>query len=284
MPQRLHQDYETFSLADLKKVGAYHYARHPSTEILCAAFALDDQPPMLWHPAMSDRELAAIDPYFDALENPEIPIYAFNAQFEITIGESLMEKTWGIKAPDIHRYHCIQSIARRANLPASLDKLSEVLGNKEVKDKKGKKLIKLFCEMQKDKDATKHKPAVPAHRVWPKDRPKEFAEFLAYCAQDVRTDQEALRKLSYFEDAFNDANFTLTAVINARGVPVNLPALQHAQKLIDEETEVVSAKFRELTGINITQGAEFLKWLHGEGVHLDDLQAETIEVYLKENT
>lgn len=33
-------DYETYSEADIKKVGAYEYAAHPSTDILCAAFAV----------------------------------------------------------------------------------------------------------------------------------------------------------------------------------------------------------------------------------------------------
>ncbi len=43
MSQHLHIDFETFSKQDIRDVGAYRYAFDPSTEILCAAMALDDE-------------------------------------------------------------------------------------------------------------------------------------------------------------------------------------------------------------------------------------------------
>ena len=40
----LHRDYETRSNANLPKVGVDKYAADPSTEVLCAAYAVDDGP------------------------------------------------------------------------------------------------------------------------------------------------------------------------------------------------------------------------------------------------
>jgi len=40
----LHRDYETRSNANLPKVGVDKYAADPSTEVLCAAYAVDDDP------------------------------------------------------------------------------------------------------------------------------------------------------------------------------------------------------------------------------------------------
>ena len=40
----LHLDLETYSEVDLKKVGVDVYARHPSTEVLMTAWAVDDGP------------------------------------------------------------------------------------------------------------------------------------------------------------------------------------------------------------------------------------------------
>jgi hypothetical protein len=40
----LHRDFETRSRVDLRKVGAHRYAADPSTEILCAAYAVDAGP------------------------------------------------------------------------------------------------------------------------------------------------------------------------------------------------------------------------------------------------
>ena len=46
----LHRDYETRSRLDLRKVGAFIYAADVSTQVLCAAYAVDDDPVQLWWP------------------------------------------------------------------------------------------------------------------------------------------------------------------------------------------------------------------------------------------
>lgn len=40
--ERLFLDTETFSGVDLKKVGAYAYAEHPTTEIMICTYAIDE--------------------------------------------------------------------------------------------------------------------------------------------------------------------------------------------------------------------------------------------------
>lgn len=278
MPQHLHLDFETFSLADIKAVGAYRYAFDPSTEILCAAMALGDDEPFVWGSDAADDVCA---PFLDALEDPEVLIYAHNAMFESAICQALIEKTWGIPCPDIRRFRCTMSLARRAALPGSLDQLGEVLGLPVQKDKTGKSLMKKFSMLQPYKKATKTKPEVLPRRIRPEDDPEAFSNFMAYCAQDVRVEQAAAKKLAYFDEPINNANYQLDQVINARGVPVNLDALRHAQTLIEEETEIISQKFRELTGFEVTQGAKILAWANEQGCNLPNLQAETIDSFLE---
>ena len=61
----LHRDYETRSRAILKKVGTYRYAADPSTEVLCAAYAVDHDPVQLWipgDPVPLEFLRAALDP------------------------------------------------------------------------------------------------------------------------------------------------------------------------------------------------------------------------------
>jgi len=43
-------DFETRSVADLKKVGAWNYSKHPTTEILCMAYKLPGQDVDIWTP------------------------------------------------------------------------------------------------------------------------------------------------------------------------------------------------------------------------------------------
>lgn len=289
MPRHLHLDFETFSEVDLREVGAYRYANDPSTEILCAAMAFDDEEPVIWHCLMDELETELeCGEHIEALRRADVLIYAHNAMFESAICQALLHKTWGTFAPSLDRFRCTMSLARRASLPGKLEKLAEVLGLSQQKDNRGKALIKKFSMMQEPKKPTKKNPAgLPRRRIFPKDDPKAFAEFLEYCKQDVRTEQEVARKLKYFADPINDANYVIDQKINARGVPVNLAALRHAQKLIDEETAIVSAKFRELTGFEVTQNAVLLKWVNSfaaiEGTPFSDLQAETVDTFLEQH-
>jgi DNA polymerase bacteriophage-type len=238
--------------------------------------ALNDEDPVVWYPGAEIDEK-----YWDALEDPSVLIYAFHAAFEMAILQALCWKTWGIKCPDLKRFRCVQSLARRAALPAKLETLGEALDLPFKKDNRGKALIKKFSVLQPaKKPSKKNAQGLPPRRIYPKDEPEAFAEFCNYCAQDVRTEQSACSRLAYFDCEPNTSNYSLDAIINARGVTVNLDALRHAQKLIEEETEIVSAKFRALCGFDPTQRDVFLRWLHEKGCHLDDLQADTIEEFL----
>jgi DNA polymerase len=282
MPRHLHIDLETFSEVDIRDVGAYRYANDPSTEILCAAMAFDEEEPVAWDCTMADEwETDHLKPYFDSLCDTSVLVYAHNSMFEAAICQALLQKTWGIPCPDLSRFRCTMSLARRAALPGKLETLAEVLDLPHKKDNRGKALIKKFSVMQPAKKPTKaHPNGLPPRRIRPQDEPEAFREFVEYCRQDVRVEQMVSKRLAYFSDDLNNKNYSLDAKINARGVPVNLKALRHAQKLIEEETEIVSRQFRELTGFEVTQNAVLLKWLKERGYSGDDLQAETIESFL----
>lgn len=269
---------ESFSKADLKKVGAARYANDHSTEILCCAFALGDEDPYVWK-----QGEPLPNKYREALLNPTIFVWAHNAQFELFMMLALAMKTWSVPCPGFSRFKCTMSLARRAALPAKLEKLAEVLELKAQKDARGKTLIRKFSVMQKPKAPNKRHPdGLPARRILPSDEPEAFEEFCEYCVGDVKAEREAAHRLAYFNCEPNNSNYTLDAIINARGVPVNLPALHHAQRLIDEETEIVSEKFRQVTGFEVTQNAKLLEWCREKGEKFENLQAETIDSFLEE--
>ena len=281
--RKLHIDFETHSNCDIREVGAFRYANDPSTCILVAAMAFNDEEPVAWNCMLRERECGHLQPYWDALEDPEVLIYAHNASFEMAICIALLLKTWGVPCPSLSRFRCTASLARRAALPAKLETLAEVLQLTNQKDKRGAALIRKFSIMQPAKKPTKaHPNGLPPRRIYPNDEPEAFAEFVEYCRQDVRAEQGVAKKLAYFDEPINNANYSLDARINARGVPVNLKALRHAQKLIEEETEIVSTAFRELTGFEVTQNARLLEWVNAAGYSFDNLQAETVDTFLEE--
>ena len=65
------------SAANLKAVGARKYAQHPSTDVWCCAYAVDDGPVTIWKPG---------DPvpfeFVEAARNPGWHVVAFNDAFE----------------------------------------------------------------------------------------------------------------------------------------------------------------------------------------------------------
>lgn len=302
-------DFETRSRADLKKVGAFRYAFDPSTEILCVAIAKDDEKPLIWVPD-NGTELTAgfaasstrAELMFQEISNdPTALIYAHNgAGFEYPIAEALWQKTFGLPPPRPEQWRCTMAMARRAGLPASLDKCSQALGLTEKKDPRGMALIRKFCVPQK-KGAKARKLAaedagltiyeyekalkdtsLDEQFINPEDEPTAFKELCDYCVQDVIVEQAIHRKLKAFElKGINLRMFQSTMNINMRGFPVNLDALRKADKIIDEETDRLSAEFFKLTGFMPTQRDRVFEWFKANGFEGENLRAETLEDFFE---
>lgn len=281
--RHLHLDFETFSLADLPSVGAYRYAFDPSTEILCAAMAFDQEEPVIWYQGIHNVDEYCLEPFYEALADPNVLIYAHYAQFEMAICEALIEKTWDIPCPDLSRFRCTLSLARRAVLPGKLEKLAECLQLKNLKDKRGFALIKKFSMLQPAARVSKKNPnGLPPYRIYPKDDPEAFQEFCDYCKQDVRAEQEIAKALEYFDEPINNAGFSIDAKINSRGVTVNVSALKQAKEIIEKEKEIVANDFRRVVGLEFTQRAKYLDWINNHGYQFENLQAETVETFLED--
>lgn len=267
-----HLDFETRSRADLKKVGAARYANDPSTEILCVAIAKDDEEPRIWTYNLADEyrsgsQFQAMKLLEEISSNPEALVYAHNSSFECFISDALWQKTFGCQPPRHDQWRCTMAMARRAALPPSLDKCSQALNLTQKKDTRGGALIRKFCVPQKS-----------GSFINPADEPEAFKELCDYCVQDVRVEREIHKKLHAFElKGLHLQVFQLTLDINTRGIPVNLDALQKAQKIIDEETERLAGQFRSIAGLEHTQNAKFLVWLKDRGFKHANLQAATME-------
>jgi DNA polymerase len=262
-----HLDYESRSLADLTVVGGWHYARHPSTEILCAAIRRNNEPVLVWSPIEGFGGEGAGQLLREMLAD-DGPVYAHNATgFEVPMTEHVLTRM-GFPAIDRKRWRCTATMARRANIPPSLEKAAEALRLTNQKDKGGSALIKLFSIPRKGTTEFND----------PREHPEQFRQFLEYCRQDVMTECDVAEALKHFElkgwllDIFHE-----DISINGRGMPVNLDALRKAQALIEAEKGPAFAEFLRLTGLNPTQNAKLRVWFAENGLPLDNLQADTLE-------
>ena len=266
-------DFETYSEANIKKVGAYRYAADPSTEILIFAISEDGAPPVTWDATNGGDE--AIEMFRKAVDTGSI-IYAHNSQFEAAICKYVLTRQLGIDCPDLSVWRCSAAMARRAAIPSSLAQCGEFLGIEKAKDKEGGRLIQKFSVPRKP---TKSDQRV---RIYPHDEPEEFQRFVDYCVRDVEAEQEITATLHKFElTGAVLASFQLDARINDRGVPVDVETLKHCDRLVNEYSAKKVQEFRELVGLNPTQGAKIIAWAKPLGYPYDNLQAATVEKFLE---
>src|SRR6516165_10790042 len=175
----LFRDYETRGVLPLGKVGVHRYAADTRTEVLCCAFAIDDQPGKLWTPG------DAIPAEFrEAASNPNWIGVAHNASFEIAIEELLLAPRYGWPLIPLKSQRCTLAMASALALPGKLEKLADVLEFSQRKDVAGHRLM---LAMSKPRRARKGENTDQVH--WFDDH-ERLQMLYAYCMVDVEVERE----------------------------------------------------------------------------------------------
>jgi len=261
-PTRLHHDHETFSEVDLKKAGLSLYSRDPSTEILMTGFALDDGPVKQWVPAEGDPMPAELE---DALLDPEIKKYAWNAQFE----RYLWKYCYGLDIP-LEQWRDPMVMALAASFPGALLKCGEALNLDEKYLKKdGHRLINWFSKMR---PATK---TMPRRRVHWWQKPALWKEYLEYNVWDVRSERKIYRILRKYDLPQEEWDlWCIDQEINERGIPVNMEMCENIIEVRDELVQRRLKRMKEISGLdNPNANGQLLGWLQENGYRFDDLKA-----------
>ncbi len=269
-------DFETRSQADLKKVGAYEYARHPSTDILCACWAFADGEVDIWHPAFEDlaykQAVRKVDRTHDdllrnvppmnlwsAIKRGEL-IEAHNAFFERCIWHWVMVKKYGWPEVPHESWRCSAAKASSYALRRKLEHVALDLGVTDQKDMAGHRLM---LKMSKPRKPTKGDPDSPWHQ-----KRADLDALFAYCAQDVRTERavsDQLRPLPPVEQAI----FQLDQAINWRGIHCDRPLVDGALKIgaaVDAAAKIELGEITDERVTKVTHRVPFLDWLEEQGV------------------
>lgn len=267
-----HLDFETYSELDIRKVGGYRYARHPSTEVLIARFLLPgDTYPEEWLPRTQpppERLCAWV--------RGGGKVGAHNASFERAVWRWCLRRMHP-SVPEVkdNQWVCTAAKAAASGLPRSLEKALKALGSEVEKDLEGAKLIKVFCSPRKP---TKHDPRT---RILPEDDPVRFKRFSEYCATDVLGEvvlDEALPDLIPRQRRM----FLLDMAMNDRGLPIDLPMVRKALNVVRALEDDISKKVSALTGgLKATQVAKMLDMFAERGIELENMRAETVRQALK---
>ena len=262
MTPRATIDIETRSPVDLKEAGAYIYARHPDTWILCMAYHVPGMSHVgLWNaawPALGIEDSGPPDILIEWILSGGA-VEAHNAQFE----RCLLAK----KAPDWWIdpvvWYCSAAKAAAAGLPRHLDQVSNVIGD-QPKDAEGYKLMRKVSNSR-----LKRLPTAD-----------DLQRLYDYCRQDVRAEMsvsEAVPDLSPAEQRL----FDLDVVINDRGVCFDVELARIADDLATLQMERVRQEFEALTGIERpTMVKQLVEWICHHGVFTDTLAKDHLTFLL----
>jgi|SRR6202166_1550703 len=250
-------DFETASAVDLKKAGAWRYAEDPTTEILCAAVGTMDGDVFVWHPGAYGPEtnlrILAAD------EN--ITFIAHNAGFEKAIWCNIMVPDYGF--PDIpnSRWHDTLAVCAQRVLPLDLESAVTVLGLPQQKDTEGSRLTRSLSKPRKDGSYDRS--------------PATLTRVEDYGAQDIRAEVTLHKRLGWLPPGERSV-WLLDQRINERGVRLDLEFIRAAQKIVDEASAPLLQEFKQLTGVNVTQGEKFKSWLGTQGLTVGSLDKEHV--------
>lgn len=256
--KNLHIDIETFSPVDLKAFGVYPYSEHPDFMVLMASYSVDQGP--VRRIELNDESILAIPGLFDS----NVLKTAHNAAFErvcfsrlagLPVGSYLNPREW----------HDTQAVAAELGYPLKLEHLAKALGG-EQKDSAGTRLINVFC-----------KPNRKGQRTLPEEKPEQWAQFGAYCDQDVVTLLDVDARMGGWPTDAERAIHLADQAINDRGFLVDLELAAAAVEAgglnqLEQEVEVSL-----ISGVhNPGSNEQLARWLRKRGLKLPNMQADTI--------
>lgn len=255
----------------LPVVGTPNYVAHKSAEVLSLYYDLKDGNGRIhWRPGMPPPQ-----PLLDWVANGG-EIEAFNITFEWWVWNMVCTRKYGWPQLPLEQCYCVMAKSRRFNLPGSLGNAAEVLGTR-AKNADGMKLIRKLTR------PTTPSKKRPGHRWTPQNAPDDFRDFYAYNEADVEAEDEVAALIPDLTPTERDT-WLLDQIVNARGLNVDMPALQAALSVLAQAEEKYNAELKYLTCgavATVSETEKLTGWLAECGLPMADLQKDTVKERLK---
>ena len=270
-PKYMQTDFETYSETDISNCGSYRYIDDDTFEPLLLAAAFDDKEPFMIDLACGED---IPDCVWAAIFDPEITKTAWNAQFERTIfgkmaGETLSPDSW----------KCTMVWSASLSLPLALKTAAQVLKTGEQKDSAGEALIRYFSIPCKPTKANGGRT-----RNLPEHNPEGWRKFKEYCLQDVRTERDIRKRLESFPLPDHEWDYYhLDQRVNDRGVRIDLALVEQAITCDLMQSEIMTKKAYELTGLENPNSVSQLKgWLEERGIPIESLGKKDVAALIED--
>lgn len=262
MTRYLYCDTETYSPIAIKN-GAHAYAE--PCEVMLFTYAMDDGNVSCWDITTDAPMPADLKRW---LAEPDVVTVWHNSSFDRTVIRHALQID-----PPLEHVHDTAVQALTHGLPAGLEILCTIFGvdADSAKLKSGKALIQVFC-----------KPDKKGVRTYPRDLPKQWAEFIEYAKQDIKAMRVIHRKMPMWNYTGRErALWELDQKINDRGFFVDVRLAEAALATVSRAQKVLGAQTREATNNEVqraTQRDAMLQHiLKAYGIVMLDMTKSTIE-------
>lgn len=260
----LHTDTETRSAVDLTSCGLSRYVDDDSFQLMLIAYALDDDPVRVID-LTGDFNKLELEHFVEMLYDPGIIKQAWNSQFE----RRVFAKRFGMY-PAPEQWLDPMVLAASCGLPLSLGQVSEALclPSDKAKDKRGRDLIRMFCNPKKDGAYNTRE-----------NKPEEWAEFIEYNRQDVVAEREIFNLLrQWVPDESEHQLWCLDARINERGVRIDRTLAARAAEISNRFKAELTERALAITGLDNPNSVSQVKtWLQEqEGIEVPSLNKKVV--------
>lgn len=298
IPKQCWSDLETFSEEPIKN-GTHKYAE--KAEVMVWAFADGDDNVYVWDVVNSSLHWRDVlsgmwteEPLLQGtlppallsmLKDPAYEVWFQNGgMFDFVVLHHAMPEVLKLIPMGRRRDTMVQAFSHA--LPGSLDKLGTALGlaDGDMKDKRGKMLIRLFCMPQNDAFFEKH----GTRRATKQTHPKEWREMIEYAGGDITTMRAVHKKIPKWNYRTKQiALWHTDMVINNRGFKVDVDLAHKAIEAVERTKASLSARTREITDGEVSSTTRrdlLLGYILAEhGVELPDMRADTLERRLQDD-
>jgi len=268
-------DLETYSSADIGKSGVYRYCEAPDFEVLLFGYSVDGGPVQVVDLACGEQLPPEIR---DALSDPSVVKWAFNASFErVCLSRYLGLPSGTYLEPD--EWRCSMIWSAYLGLPLSLAGVGAVLKLEKQKLETGKDLIRYFCQpcapTKANGGRTRNRPA---------DAPDKWELFKSYNLRDVETEMAIQEKLGRFPvPDFVWDEYHLDQEINDRGIRLDMTMVNNAIEIDTLSKAELTEKMQHLTALeNPNSVAQMKAWLAEHGMEVESLGKKEVAAMLKD--
>lgn len=262
-------DFETASLCDLKRAGAWRYSEDFSTQVLCMGYVFSGaNEPGVWKPGDRPEDHAKL---FRGMLAQDVFFIAHNVGFEKAIWRNICIPEFGWPDVPNDRWHDTLAVCAQKGIPQQLARALSMLGLSHQKDHDGSRLTISLSKPDKKTGLYGFNKATP----------EQMERVYEYCARDIHGELELHRRIKEQPDG-ERAVWLLDQTINERGVRLDLDFVSAGQEICDQATAPLLAEFNRLTGFNPGQRDRVLSWLTEAGARLPDLKKETLDKLLGE--